>query len=80
MKAQQHWHKLDRDLVALKAAHAAEVQGLKQGSSAWEGKCREESRKLEAAGEQLQRQEEKMQGSLAEKEKAFTDMQDAVKV
>lgn len=80
LKAQQHWHKLDRELAAKKAEHAAEVQSLKQEGGSWEGKWREESKKAQAVGEQLQRQEEKMQALLSEKDKIFRDTQDAVKV
>ena len=80
MKAQQHWHKLDRDLAAKKAEHAAEVQNLKQEGDSWQSKWQEESKKVQAASEQLQRQEERIQALVSEKDKASRDAQDAVKV
>ena len=80
MRAQQQWHKLDREVAALKAEHAAEIHRLKQESSAWQGKLQEESQKAGATAEQMQRQEEKAQAIAADKEKALGDLQDAVKV
>ena len=80
LKAQQHGYKLDRELAAKKAEHASEVQSLKQEGGDWEGKWLEESKKVQAVDEQLQRQEERMQALLSEKDKAFRDVQDAVKV